>query len=343
MSAPDLSLALQENAERLRLILPQMSQHKVPVTPENYATWYHYIAGDNQALHEKIDALLEQNAVFTESVNESLYKEFVSDGNRDRLEQVSQQLQAILADTTGSLSSTGSQAEDYGRALLQLNDSIEQGETADPMSMLRQMLSETNKMRQSVEQMQQDFESKTSEMDLLKKELELVRKQAITDPLTGLANRTAFFDALDAAITETYDEASPICLIMFDIDHFKQVNDTHGHIIGDKVIRFVADTLHKSIKGQDTAARYGGEEFAVILPDTGPEGAEKLANHIRETIAETNLVRTGSREPLGQITISGGVALYREGEEPKEFISRADEALYHSKGNGRNQISLAAM
>ncbi|MES9958216.1 MAG: diguanylate cyclase, partial [Sedimenticola sp.] len=223
MSAPDLSLALQENAERLRLILPQMSQHKVPVTPENYATWYHYIAGDNQALHEKIDALLEQSADFTESVNESLYKEFVSDGNRDRLEQVSQQLQAILADTTGSLNSTGSQAEDYGRALLQLNDSIEQGETTDPMSMLRQMLSETNKMRQSVEQMQQDFESKTSEMDLLKKELELVRKQAITDPLTGLANRTAFFDALDAAITETYDEASPICLIMFDIDHFKQV------------------------------------------------------------------------------------------------------------------------
>ncbi|MES9889313.1 MAG: diguanylate cyclase [Candidatus Sedimenticola sp. 6PFRAG1] len=341
MNSPADKLALQENAERLRLILPYMSQHKIPVTPENYAIWYHYVAGDNQQLSEKLDTLIEQKTEFTDSVNESLYKKHISEGNRERLEQVSNQLQAILKETSGSLSSTGSQAENYGKVLSELNDSIAHNETADPMSMLKQMLEESNHMRQSLDRMQQDFESKSSEMDDLRVELEQVRKQAITDPLTGLANRTAFFDAMDEAITATYDNPTPLCVIMFDIDHFKNVNDTHGHIIGDKVIRFVADTLHQSIKGKDTASRYGGEEFSVILPDTSPEGAQKLANHIRETIAGTNLVKTGSRESLGKITISGGVALYQAGEEPKEFIGRADEALYASKHGGRNMISLA--
>ena len=99
---------------------------------------------------------------------------------------------------------------------------------------------------------------------------------------------------------------------MIDIDHFKRVNDTFGHLVGDKVIRFVADSLRQSIKGRDCAARYGGE--GILLPETSLENAVILCNKIREHIAKTNLVRSGTKESLGQITISVGIAQKRSGE-----------------------------
>jgi diguanylate cyclase len=177
-------------------------------------------------------------------------------------------------------------------------------------------------------------------MDKLQEELEQIRKQASRDSLTGLTNRAIFFDLLSGKMTEASAQ-SLFCLVMLDIDHFKRVNDTFGHLVGDKVIRVVSETLKQSIKGQDTAARYGGEEFVLLLPETGLEGATTLCNKIRGRIADTKLVRTGTREPLGQITISAGVVQYRHGEEQLDLIQRADDALYKSKRNGRNRVTQA--
>jgi len=178
-------------------------------------------------------------------------------------------------------------------------------------------------------------------MDEIRKELVEVRKQASTDALTGISNSVNFFDALESSAATAQLNASPMCVVMIDIDHFKRVNDTFGHLVGDKVIRFVADTLKKSIKGQDTPARYGGEEFALLLPETSLENAVTLCNNIRELIAGTKLVRSGSKEYLGRITISAGVAQYRAGEDIMELLRIADEALYRSKENGRNLVTAA--
>ncbi len=339
MSATDKSL-LEETAERLRLVLPAMSRHQVPVTPDNFAVWYHHISGDMPELSAAIEKLAAANTPFSESVNEKLYKEHLSlQSEHEKLEQIQQQLKMLIREASGSLNDTNSQTEHFHKVLTDLDSSAEKKDS-DSLGLLKVVLNETQQMKNSLEQMRQEFDNKSSEMDLLRYELEQVRRQAITDPLTQLSNRTAFFDKLDEAITETYDSPTPLSVIMIDIDHFKNVNDTHGHLVGDKVIRFVATTLKKSVKGQDTAARYGGEEFAVLLPHTNIEGAVSLANGIRETIANTNLVRTGSRKPLGQITVSAGVSLYRSGEEPKDFLQRADDALYESKRNGRNRVTV---
>jgi diguanylate cyclase len=198
-------------------------------------------------------------------------------------------------------------------------------------------------MKASVDEIQRDFAVKSAEMEQLREELEHARQMASIDALTGLVNRGAFFDALEEKIEciESVED-TPLCMVMFDIDHFKRVNDNFGHLVGDKVIRFVAKTLQQSIKGLDTAARYGGEEFALLLPETAAKGAVTLCNRIRERISETNLVRTGTRIPLGQITVSAGVAEYRPGEDMMELVRRADEALYQSKRQGRNQVQAAA-
>ena len=176
-------------------------------------------------------------------------------------------------------------------------------------------------------------------MDKLRKELDQVRKQASTDALTGLYNRTTFFDSLEAVDAESNPLSNPYSVAMIDIDHFKRVNDTFGHLVGDKVIRFVADSLRQSIKGRDCAARYGGEEYALLLPETSLENAVILCNKIREHIAKTNLVRSGTKESLGQITISVGIAQKRSGEGRMDLLARADKALYLSKERGRNKVT----
>ncbi|MEJ1392387.1 MAG: GGDEF domain-containing protein, partial [Candidatus Sedimenticola sp. (ex Thyasira tokunagai)] len=191
----------------------------------------------------------------------------------------------------------------------------------------------------SVETIQRDFDHKSVEMSVLRKELDQVRQQASTDPLTGLSNRKVFFETLEETIAAATEEAgADFCLVMLDIDHFKNVNDTHGHLVGDKVIRFVADTLKKNTKGRDTAARYGGEEFTLLLPQTQTTGAVALSESIRNTIADTSLVHSKNKTPIGQVTISAGVALFRPGDTPTELIERADNALYYAKKHGRNQV-----
>ena len=167
-----------------------------------------------------------------------------------------------------------------------------------------------------------------------------MREEAQSDALTGLGNRRSFDKALEVCIGNVAD-TKPLSLMIADIDHFKQINDTFGHVFGDAVLRGIAQVLKANIKGQDAAARYGGEEFVILLPDTPIVGAHAVAEKIRSTIANGRIRRTNGEAAVGGITISLGVATYCAGETAGEFISRADKALYLSKTDGRNRVTLA--
>ncbi|HHH38370.1 MAG TPA: diguanylate cyclase [Sedimenticola sp.] len=329
-------------SEKFRLAVPLMTKQGIPPTPKNYAVWFRYVSGENGALNERIDQLIADKTRFTDEINEQLFDEFLSECNLSQLEQIRHNIQDALRETATVLTDTGSDAARYGETLEKFGASCSSAESIrDVYGLLTEVLQETRKIKHSFERVTEDFQQKSNEMNELRAELEQVRKQASRDSLTGLTNRATFFDLLKDKVNQQ-DDNSLFCLVMMDIDHFKRVNDTFGHLVGDKVIRFVAETLKMSIKGQDTAARFGGEEFVLLLPDTGLDGALALCNNIRERIAETKLVRTGTRESLGQITISAGVAQYRRGEDQMDLIQRADDALYKSKKGGRNRVTAAA-
>jgi diguanylate cyclase (GGDEF)-like protein len=167
--------------------------------------------------------------------------------------------------------------------------------------------------------------------------------QSITDPLTGLFNRTYFEEYMANQVVHL--EHLPkdatqriISVVMLDIDHFKKVNDDYGHQAGDYVIKEVASHLKETFRRTDIVCRYGGEEFLAILPGTDLDGACIAAEKFRQVIASFNFEHENVKIP---ITISSGVAQIRVGEEKGErTIARADEALYHSKESGRNMVSL---
>lgn len=161
---------------------------------------------------------------------------------------------------------------------------------------------------------------------------------AVTDPLTGLANRRRFGEVLRGEIERSRRSHDPFALIMLDIDHFKTVNDTYGHNVGDKVIAAIADELGKSLREIDTVGRLGGEEFAAILPETGLEGALAAAERVRLAIAARPM--TAEDGSSFHITISIGVTVGGEpADDQEEILRRADSTLYASKHGGRNKVT----
>ena len=165
-------------------------------------------------------------------------------------------------------------------------------------------------------------------------ELEAVVTQAHTDSLTSLPNRRAFDAELDRRIAEYRRKGTPLSIVIIDVDHFKSFNDRYGHLVGDRVLRLVAQTLHETTRDSDLATRFGGEEFAIILPDTMGDVANLAAERIRVAI-ETNEMLI-DRQVL-QITVSGGVAYAQQGDVASSLIERADVALYRAKEAGRNR------
>ena len=175
-------------------------------------------------------------------------------------------------------------------------------------------------------------------MASLQRNLDEFRRESMLDPLTKIYNRKAFDEGLLRTITEADESGKPLALLLLDIDHFKNFNDTYGHQTGDQVLRLVAMTLKSNIKGRDIVARYGGEEFAAILPTTDLDGATILAENIRKAIQAKELLKRSTNEKLGRITASVGIAVYRPGETPSALIERADRCLYAAKHAGRNCV-----
>ena len=166
-----------------------------------------------------------------------------------------------------------------------------------------------------------------------------IREKAIRDPLTGVYNRITFDESLKQEIEEERRYKDSIfSLIMFDIDHFKHVNDEYGHPAGDRVLQELAELVQKKVRKVDIFARWGGEEFIILAPRTDSKQAYQTAERLRKSIEEYNFI---SEE---NITCSFGAAQYKQGESEENLLERVDQALYKAKKSGRNQtISAESM
>jgi diguanylate cyclase (GGDEF)-like protein len=170
-----------------------------------------------------------------------------------------------------------------------------------------------------------------------------MEQMSITDPLTKLSNRRYFDNRLNEELSRAQRNEHSLCVTMLDIDHFKKVNDTYGHAMGDTVLKGVAEIIRREARGTDLPARYGGEEFILVAPETTLDAAQVLAERLRQAVEQTEFAGEGEDETQKlHVTISLGVAAFPDSASDKDsLVKRADQALYGAKEGGRNQVRLA--
>jgi diguanylate cyclase len=171
-------------------------------------------------------------------------------------------------------------------------------------------------------------------------ELDRTRMEARTDVLSGVDNRKAFEETLDFLWRHFKRQGTSFALILCDVDHFKWINDTHGHPAGDRVVNHLGKFLKSCLRAGDYVSRYGGDEFALLLPGAQAKAAEEIADRIRMEIECRNFDIGGGKERVA-VTLSVGVAAVREGDSPESLLERADRAMYKSKESGRNQTHVS--
>ncbi|HEV7455671.1 MAG TPA: diguanylate cyclase [Roseococcus sp.] len=319
--------------------MQSLLDHRMSPSPENYLVWFSYHAGTHPELRDALDArLAAQGRLEQADLNEMHARFCAGEPQAQAIGQVSRQLEAALNDAAGMLGSAHDNASSYGTRLEGLTDTLE---AAFPSlnEPLRRILADTQALCHSSRTLAQRLAERAREAEALRDALKEARRAAATDALTGLPNRRSFEERLAEALARANSEQTPLCLLMFDIDHFKSVNDTHGHPAGDAVLRGVADTLREWARPHDRLARVGGEEFAAILPTTSRETAAGLADSLRRAVAGEGFIVGAEGQQLS-VTISLGVAQLQPPETGEVLLGRADAALYDAKRQGRDRVVL---
>jgi diguanylate cyclase len=200
------------------------------------------------------------------------------------------------------------------------------------------VLGHVNKLMDSNQKLEDDLLYTQYRMQEQAEEVYVARREARTDVLTSVANRKAFDEKLHLYLGNHQREGTAFVLVLIDLDHFKRINDSHGHQAGDRVLEMVGETLKEHVRDGDFVARLGGDEFAVLLPHTELEVGHTVAERIRERVAEQSSLRTQQGDHVA-VGVSVGVAAVRPGDNTESIFHRADEAMYKSKHLGRNQVN----
>jgi diguanylate cyclase len=334
---PDNAEVAKENALKA---LEQMASRNIPSTPQNFTIWYTYLTGRHPDLINMIDKMIAEDAVFDNHHNAEIFERFFGYSEEGaRIQAASEQIGTSAMEMSVTLAEVSDGTQSYSESLEQKIDDIRGAESTDELATIADSLAnDTNRMLAHSRSLEERLHLTTSEIETLRRNLEEIRREAMTDALTGIANRKYFDIHLRTAVLHSMENHTPLTLMLADIDHFKKFNDNYGHQTGDDVLRLVAHTLASTVKESDTAARYGGEEFAIILPNTNLRGSRGLGEKIRESVGSKRFRKKQTGEELSQITISIGIAEYRAGEALVDLIQRADDGLYHAKRTGRNKV-----
>lgn len=330
----DRTIALAEQA------FGQIKALKLCADPQSFEIWYAYVAGSRPKLNAFINDLLAQRPTLSPADLEQIHYQFFSPARvAEKVETVGAKIRGevdqIVAMIEGAIGATSQYQNELEGSSRKLALPIDR----DTLRVIvESLVFSTKEVERENSTLSANLGLSRKQIADLQEDLVSIRAESLSDPLTMLANRKHFDQSLERIIAKSADSGELFCLILADVDHFKTFNDTHGHQMGDHVLRLIAGEMKQAVKGQDVVARYGGEEFAVILPATGLMAATNVAERIRETTMSRELRRRKTGDSLGRVTISLGVAEYRRTESIQDLVERADNCLYAAKRRGRNCV-----
>lgn len=330
---------LAESVKWLRLAVAKINELAIPATPEVYTIWYEYYANRRHDLKNAIDQHITNGQTFTSSACQQLFNEYFIAIPEQKLQELRLAIRALVEQLKLELADLNNGMESFNGVLENCEGDLNKNPEVDSLqSIIRVLLDETKKCRSRNHQALSKVYHLSSEIDSLQDSLEKMGEEVFKDSLTNVGNRRGFDKRLTEAVKKARKDNTPLALIFLDIDYFKRVNDTHGHLVGDRVLRFIAETLKRSVKGGDYVARYGGEEFALILPNTDIDGGRSVAYQVKVNVAKTKLTKKKGGKPIESVTISGGLSTLREDDTEESFINRVDGFLYDAKNAGRNMF-----
>ena len=329
---------LETSFETLKSTIPLLLKHKISAVPTNYALWYTYVANESPELNQRLDEALTDNQPLSPLKTEDLYRQHVSSKQEVNVWQLRQSIEGMLIELNQTMKDTKSDTTSYktvmDNCLDELNKVEKEGLSVEEvMGLVRNMVKETQAIRQSTISFNGALNNAEKEIQKLREQLQESQQEALYDALTGLCNRRYFDSELDSKLA-----MSELSLMLIDIDHFKKINDNHGHQMGDLVLKAVARKLQSSCRDNAQVFRYGGEEFAVLVPNAKLAKARQMADTMRRTIEKISVKDKRTGKNLGDITVSIGVAQAENKESAASLIERADALLYQAKNLGRNRV-----
>ncbi len=332
----------ERSAELLRAALAQMGRHDAAFNPITFAVWYEHTAGINARLNRAIDECLRTEPRLSDATMARLYREFVSEVDEVSMERASGDLQRLMAGMAETAARTGSQAGTFGDQLSGLTEALHGNKPDTLATLLDQAMAGTAEMRASAAALQQQVENSRREIDRLRDDLSRARDEALIDPLSRVLNRKGFDQRVQALLDMPVTPGHAHCLVMMDIDRFKLVNDTHGHVMGDRILQAVAEVMRTTVTDPNhSVARYGGEEFAILMPQSTMDAAAAVAELIRHRVGDMKVRDRRTQHVVLTVTISGGVAAMEPGDDASNLVARADELLYAAKSGGRDRVHRA--
>lgn len=319
-------------------VVADLEARNVTATPQAFEVWHSFLSGTDAALTATVNALIEVGALNDDALAE-VHEQHCRDGSNVRVIESSSrsilmEIEGVSALVKLNLGSSSRYREVLGAMLGDLGSMGDPGGLQEAIGTL---VRATDDARAANVQMEERLRAAQNELEQLRETIKTVRQETLVDALTGVANRRHFDQAVRQACEALEAGGPSVCLLMIDVDHFKQFNDRHGHQIGDKVLKIVAQTLRDRFRDRAIVARYGGEEFAVIIPRCDLASGWSHAEVARQAIHARELVKRSTGEKLGRITVSVGVGLARKGEASRNLVARADTALRQAKQRGRNR------
>ncbi|MEO7530405.1 MAG: GGDEF domain-containing protein [Sediminibacterium sp.] len=326
------------SAQIMRQALPCISKHGGNFGPSSYAVWYEHLAATNPPLTESLNQLLKKSPTLDASAISDLYAEHILSRDARGTRVLQQSLEQLVGQLEQAAVSVSGNVERYALTLEESQVEMQSPMNADRLQrVLQKLLTSTRTTQDSVGELRNELEARKSELSTVRVRLSHLETEVIRDPLTGLLNRRGFDQAVKQITLEGMALTSA-CLLMLDLDHFKRVNDTYGHLFGDRVLCATAKVLTSILRKSDIAARFGGEEFIVLLPETQESDAVAMAEQFRAAFSRARVRRTDTDSAIDKLTVSIGVTTISRGGTLERAMDCADTALYQAKNDGRDCV-----
>jgi len=313
-------------------------ENSLEPTPQNFDVCHRYLTTSDGELHSQVDRALKSGGLTAVSVASIIAQRSVEMSAED-LGQMANGAQTQLDSILHLLHRSSQDVRSYGASLEENRAALEDPETT--VRTVDELITLTRTMIEKSREVEEKLRVSSEEITHLRDNLAEARKKADTDPLTGLPNRGSLDQRLKDALAKARAENTPLSVAICDIDKFKAINDTHGHLVGDEVIKFVASSLAKQDSDRLFVARFGGEEFVLLFEGVDPADAAKELNEVRERVGRLDLKITSTGAKLGKVTFSAGVADLIGRKDTSAMLKAADTALYRAKNEGRNRVYIA--